>query len=160
MRHAFVRNGTVRRVYLGDPHPASLPVEFPAPAAAPETHHIALNPIEQWEVHADKVVATYSVEARDLEAEAAERERALLEKRQGMLVSRFQARVMIRRAGLLDQVEAIVAHPDMDPFVTDAWLEARDFRRLSPTLLQLAAVLGLTDEQLDEMFEAAMEIEA
>lgn len=160
MRHALIQNGRVRRVVIGSPHPASLPVEFPALAVTPDTHRITLNPVDQWEVHPTKVVATYTIEERDLEAEAAERERELMERRRGMSVSRFQARVMIRRAGLLEQVEAMVAHPDTNPFVADAWLEAREFKRLSPTLLQLAGALGLTDEQLDAMFEQAQQIEA
>lgn len=74
-RYALVENGLVRRVSLTLPHPTALPVEFPALSVTTSTHHITLNPAKQWEIHPNKVVATYTVSKRDLEAEAAEAER-------------------------------------------------------------------------------------
>ena len=40
-----------------------------------------------------------------------------------------------------------------------AWEYASEFRRLSPAILGMAGALGLTDEQLDSMFEQGSQIE-
>ena len=74
-------------------------------------------------------------------------------------ISAFQARAVLRRAGLLEQVEAAVAaHPD--PEARDAWEYAIEVRRASPLVAALAVGLGLTDEQVDELFRQGAEIEA
>lgn len=73
-------------------------------------------------------------------------------------ITRFQARAALLAAGLLDQVEAAVAASDAQ--VQLAWAESIEFPRLSPTIAALAAVMGLTDEQLDELFGAALEMSA
>ena len=74
------------------------------------------------------------------------------------LVSRFQAKGALMQAGLLAQVEAAVAQAD--PFIQLAWAEAKDFRRDSPAIASISAGLGLTDEQVDDLFRAAALIEA
>lgn len=76
-----------------------------------------------------------------------------------MAVSRFQARAALRAAGLLDQVEAMV-QASGDPLRIDAWAEAVEIRRLSPMIVDLGAALGLSDEQIDDLFRAASAIEA
>lgn len=80
--------------------------------------------------------------------------------RAAMRVTRFQARAVLRQMGLRDQVDAIMADPDTDPLTVDAWHDAQEFRRLSPTIIALAGKLNLTDEQVDEMFQQAAQIEA
>lgn len=80
---------------------------------------------------------------------------ALRERRERMVVTPLQAKVAIREAGLREQVENIVADPEADPLVVDAWHEAREFRRMSPAIIALADKLGLTDEQIDALFEQA-----
>lgn len=80
--------------------------------------------------------------------------------RQKMVISRFQARAVLRQMDLREQVETLMSHPDADPFMVDAWTDAQEFRRTSPTLAAVAALLGLAEEQLDEMFEVAARIEA
>lgn len=47
-----------------------------------------------------------------------------------------------------------------DPLTQLAWAEAVEYRRNSPTILALAAALDLSDEQVDDLFRAAMQIEA
>jgi len=86
--------------------------------------------------------------------------RALAKRRAAMVVSRFQARAVLRQMGLRDQVETIMADPATDPLIVDAWTDASEFRRTSPTIAELAGQLGLTDEDVDTMFEQAAEIEA
>jgi hypothetical protein len=74
------------------------------------------------------------------------------------VVSRFQAKAALAGAGLLASVEAALA--DADPLAQLAWAEAIEFRRQSPTILGLAAALGLTETQVDDLFHAAAQIEA
>jgi hypothetical protein len=85
-------------------------------------------------------------------------EEILAAERAPMVVSRFQAKAALLGAGLLDQVNAALA--EADPVAQLAWAEAVEFRRTSPTILGLAVTIGLTDEQLDELFRAAAQIEA
>lgn len=76
------------------------------------------------------------------------------------VVSAFQARAALLQASLLDDVEAYMALPETDPFVKLAWDKAQEFRRDSPTVNSLAALLGLTDSQLDDLFRFANTITA
>lgn len=76
-----------------------------------------------------------------------------------MVVSRFQARAALHLAGLLPSVEALMAG-DVDPIAKLAWEDAQEFKRMSPTILALSQSLGLTDAQLDALFDAAMSIDA
>lgn len=75
-------------------------------------------------------------------------------------VSRFQARAALYQAGLLAKIEAYMAGPDVDPIAKLAWQDAQEFRRTSPTVAALAALLGLSDAALDELFTAAAQIKA
>ena len=76
------------------------------------------------------------------------------------MVTRFQAKAALLGAGLLEQVEVYMALPDT-PMVTKlAWTETQDFERASPTVAGLAALLGLTSEQVDELFITASGITA
>jgi hypothetical protein len=75
-------------------------------------------------------------------------------------VTRFQAKAALLGAGLLEQVEAYMAMPDT-PMVTKlAWTDTQDFERASPTVAGLSALLGLTSEQVDELFITASGISA
>ena len=87
-------------------------------------------------------------------------EELLLRWRKNTEVSRFQARAALLQAGLLDDIEAYMADPATDPFVRIAWQDAQVFKRQSPTVLSLQPLLGLTDEQLDDLFRFAATIEA
>lgn len=83
---------------------------------------------------------------------------ALTAERAGMVCSRFQAKAALHLAGLLPQVEAAIANAD--PLTQLAWAEAVEYSRHSPAILTLAGVLELTDEQVDDLFRTAMQIEA
>ena len=76
-----------------------------------------------------------------------------------MTASRFQAKAALDDAGLLDQVEAYMQGDDVPRRVKLAWQEA-SFRRGSKMIADIAAELGLTEEQIDKLFIAAQEIEA
>ena len=76
------------------------------------------------------------------------------------VVSRFQARAALHLAGLLPQVEALMADPATPALARLAWTDAQEFRRTSPTVAAMAGALGLSDEQLDGLFTSAAGIEA
>ena len=82
----------------------------------------------------------------------------LAAERAGMVCSRFQAKAALHLSGLLPQVEAAIAQAD--PLTQMAWAEAIEYSRHSPAILALAGVLELTDEQVDDLFRTAMQIEA
>jgi hypothetical protein len=76
------------------------------------------------------------------------------------VVSRFQARAALHLAGLLDDVETMMAAPETPMLAKLAWADAQEFKRTSPSLLGIAGAIGLTDAQLDNLFTAAAGIEA
>jgi hypothetical protein len=76
------------------------------------------------------------------------------------VVSRFQARAALHLAGLLDDVNAMMADPATPMLARLAWQDAQEFRRQSPTVLAMAAELNLTDAQIDQLFITAAAIEA
>lgn len=81
-------------------------------------------------------------------------------RREAMVVSRFQAEAALHLAGVLDDVEAVIADPATDPLVQIAWNRVTEFRRLSPMIAGIALALGWSDAQLDQLFETAAGIEA
>ena len=72
-------------------------------------------------------------------------------------VSALQARLALKRAGLLPAVEAAVMAADDE--VQMAWAHAIEWNRNSPTILTLADALGLTSAQVDGLFRTAAGIE-
>ncbi len=72
-------------------------------------------------------------------------------------VSRFQARAALHNAGLLPAVEAAIAASG-DALAQIAWADAASFERSSPTVAAIAAGLGVTDSQIDDLFRAAAKI--
>lgn len=76
------------------------------------------------------------------------------------IVSRFQARAALHLAGLLDDVEALMAAPGTPALAKLAWADAQEFKRTSPTVQTMAAAIGLTEAQLDELFTTAAGIDA
>lgn len=85
---------------------------------------------------------------------------ALRLQREQAVISRFQALAALDAAGLLPAIEVAMASPDTPTLVKLAWQEAAEFRRTSPMLNELAAQLGISDEQLDELFTNAAGIVA
>lgn len=70
-------------------------------------------------------------------------------------VQAWQAKTALLEAGLLDDVEAIMANQATDKKIVIAWQGAPNFRRDSPMIAALAAQLKLTDKQVDDLFFAA-----
>lgn len=71
-----------------------------------------------------------------------------------------QARRALLSMGLLDQVNTVLnslPEPDKSIALTD-WEYGTEVRRNDPWVLALAPSLGLTEEQLDDLFVTAAEI--
>ena len=75
-------------------------------------------------------------------------------------VSAFQAQAALTIAGYMDEIEKILKDPMTDPFIVLAWNKAQIFERVSPNIIDLAQLLGITDEQLDDLFKFAATIKA
>lgn len=73
-------------------------------------------------------------------------------------VTAFQAKMALANAGLLDSVETLMADQATPLRTRLAWKEAAGFERYSDMILSMAAVLGLSDAQLDALFVAAAQI--
>jgi hypothetical protein len=75
-------------------------------------------------------------------------------------VSRFQARAALHLAGKLTDAEAAVeAAAAENPLIALAWREAVEFKRTSPALNALAGAIGMTPEDVDNLFRLAATIE-
>lgn len=77
-----------------------------------------------------------------------------------MAVTRFQARMALRNAGLFDQAVALMGQPETPVAVVEAWDSAQEFRRDSVNVKNMATALGLSESQLDDLFVAASGIQA
>ncbi len=73
----------------------------------------------------------------------------------GLVVSRFQARAALQRAGLLDMVETAMQAEGVDPITRLAWTDAVEFRRTSPAIASMAQAFGWSEAQLDQLFVTA-----
>lgn len=86
-----------------------------------------------------------------------------IEEEESIVISRLQAKAILYQNGLLESVEALVA--DSDFLVQLAWKEAQEFRRSSPLIqamkedLQWPDGMPVTDEELDDLFKEASQIE-
>jgi hypothetical protein len=75
------------------------------------------------------------------------------------IVSRFQARAALLYAGKLADAEAAVAASG-DALTQLAWAEAVEWKRTSPALNALAAAIGMSSSEIDDLFRTAATIEA
>lgn len=101
------------------------------------------------------------------EAEADAREAAVLaeqaaaaaQARATRKVSPYQARIALLNAGYLGAVETLMADPNTPQAAKIAWEYATEVRRNSPFIASLGAGLGLTEAQIDGLFDAAELVE-
>jgi len=82
----------------------------------------------------------------------------LNEWRQSAVVSTFQAKAMLLQAGYWDDVAAFLE--TTDEVTRLAWDTAQEFRRMSPTILEIAEALNISDAELDDLFKFAATINA
>lgn len=67
-------------------------------------------------------------------------------------ISRLQAKAALLQVEKLAEVEALMSHPDTPALTKLAWTDAQEFNRTSPTVLGMAQLLNLTDDDLDNLF--------
>ena len=79
------------------------------------------------------------------------------ERLDAMTVSRFQAKAALLGAGLLEDVQAYI-DGSADPIVKLAWQEA-GFRRGSKMINDIGSELGLSEAEMDALFEQARGID-
>jgi hypothetical protein len=72
-------------------------------------------------------------------------------------ISAFQAKAALAQAGLLDDIETYMT-TEADVLTKLRWQEAPTFRRNNTALMQIAADIGITEEQLDQLFEIGKQI--
>ena len=80
--------------------------------------------------------------------------------RQSAVVTPFQGKAALFQAGLLDDVESLIADASTDTITKLAWANAIEWKRMSPMIVSLATALSLTDEQVDTLFKEASSVEA
>jgi len=98
------------------------------------------------------------VTREELDQRKAQNERERLD---AMTASRFQAKAAMDDAGLLDQVEDYMAGENVPSRVKLAWQESTSFRRRGSNMVnQIASELGLSEQEMDDLFIAAQDIEA
>jgi len=70
------------------------------------------------------------------------------------VVSMRQARLALHNASMLDDVEAVIITMDEPQRTTVQieWEYSTEVRRTSPTTTMLAGTLGLSEEQIDQLF--------
>ena len=76
----------------------------------------------------------------------------------GFTVSMFQARAVLLQAGLYETVDAAMQQAGGVNLV--AWEYATEVRRDSPMVEAMAQQLGLTEEQVDDLFRQAAVVSA
>lgn len=81
------------------------------------------------------------------------------EERGAMVITQYQARAALNNAGLLSDVEALMADPTTDADIKLQWNHKPRIRRLHPATTSMASALGWSDTQLDDLFRAAMKLE-
>ena len=79
-------------------------------------------------------------------------DRALEQARKSASLSRADFKLGLLEMGELDAVKAAMADPETPERVVIMWEDSGRFERMHPDLLQLAEVMGYTEEQLDELF--------
>ena len=75
-------------------------------------------------------------------------------RREGMQCGALQFRKALRQLGKMDAVKAYVETADEE--TQEAWEYATSFMRLDPFIVGGMAALGVTDEEVDAVFELAV----
>jgi hypothetical protein len=127
-------------------------VSYPLISRAIIAHHAqfgeTLEPVDRVENHGTDdfpVWKSYPVDPQELRA--------------SMSASRFQLRRALQGRGRLNDADAAL-NVGEDQDTVEAWLHGQQFNRLSPTVVSLGAALGLSDDDMDDVFAEAREIQA
>lgn len=69
-----------------------------------------------------------------------------------------QAKIALKRAGLLGAIKAMINALPADDEIRLSWEESSVFKRYSPMVISVWGALGLGEAQLDELFLVASQI--
>lgn len=105
-----------------------------------------------------RIVKLFATPEEEAAALAAHEATALQQWREQTTCTPFQGRMALAQAGLMPQVDAIIAAAD--DVTKTAWEYALEWKRTSPMIAALAGALELTETQVDDLFKAAQTIEA
>lgn len=83
----------------------------------------------------------------------------LEQRRARMVVKRGQGRIVLHEDGLLETVESFVSSPECPMIVKIAYEDAAEWMRLSTTTAAMIQLLGLSDEQADDLFTRASAVQ-
>lgn len=136
--------------------------QFPEPAPGSSPYLEVTGTTEQRILNGDRYRLVSNGEVIEFptqaEIDAEDAAAALAAERASLVVSRFQARAALLQNNLLDTAAGAIAQADAMSQL--AWEDAQEFRRNSPLVASIGGALGLTDEQLDDLFRLAKTIEA
>lgn len=118
----------------------------------PDTHKLVLIPMAEWQVNNADVGPTFTVEPLTPEELADRAEQRRIAAMPGPVTPR-QAKLALLNAGLLDQAE-VAAH-EAGKAAQIEWEYAQSFERTNPLIADIGSALGLTEEQIDDLFRDA-----
>lgn len=101
----------------------------------------------------------YSWNGSEWEVDQEAKDKAERERLDRISVSRFQAKVALYEADLLEQVQEYMDGLEVPMKVKLAWEEA-SFTRGSNMVNDIGSELGLSESEIDALFQAAQEVEA
>ncbi len=156
--------------------PAVWTKETAASIGADEVAILPKPPLGKYEKHEELPIAVVAgqwtrewaavpkyVETREAtvaEQIAAAEEAETLDKRNNMIITMRQCRLALLAAGLLDSVDAAIAtlpEPDKSA-ATIAWEYGATVERLSTFVVGMGPLLGLSDLEVDALFEGAKDL--
>lgn len=79
-------------------------------------------------------------------------EKALKQARESATLTRMAFMLALQEAGLYDEAEAAVDSDQIPKIAKIQWRNASVFKRMDETLVQFAAAMNYTDDQLDQIF--------
>lgn len=76
------------------------------------------------------------------------------------VITAYQAEVVLAEAGMFDSVKELIDHPDTPARIKIAWQRGLDIRRDNAMVALIIQNLGLTEEDVDQLFISAQSIQA
>lgn len=75
-------------------------------------------------------------------------------------ITAYQALVVLDEEGLYPAIEALINHPDTPARIKFAWQRGLDIERNNPMVLFVIEKLGISEAQMDVLFEKALLVKA
>lgn len=110
-----------------------------------------------YDINRDEVVQSAVLVDKPIPSEE-QLEEELRIKRSTMICSNYQARQALVLSGLYNAVESAMNDPNVDISAKLAWEYSATFYRISPFITAIASSLGLSEDDIDNLFITAMNI--